>query len=353
MFKKYTFLILTGIFFLGESGKVMAECNWINQANTATYTYTPPIHLVSPSQFSYNVDTNTITGAMLAALSGVSSVSAYIIQCSSGSDTISIRGGDFSLGALTGAALSNYIRPNADVQLGMYFRSTKTSGYWQYPDPHSGGSTTYTVDEIYKMNGLSFSERSGLISWKDIIISGGYNINIYMVKSTYSVGSGTLPSGLLGTITAGSLELLNINFARTDIISSSCEVSDAPPQVPLGTSYPQRFNSPGDTQNETKFSITISCNHDAVSPTIMFDGNTSSTYPTVFVNTSGDGYAENVGVQLLKNSSVITPKTNISLGKAMSTAPTVYDFNARLYRLSGNVTLGAVDVPVTFTISYE
>lgn len=58
----------------------------------------------------------------------------------------------------------------------------------------------------------------------------------------------------------------------------------------------------------------------------------------------------------MRNGSVITPgpTTAVLLGGKVSTlAPRAFDISARLFRLNGNMTAGAVEVPVTFTIVYE
>lgn len=347
--------MLAGIALLVTSCKAIADCSWLKDSySTVTYNYSPPISLVGSSRLSYIIHQDYISGTSLAAMMGASKADDSIIQCTSGSDVVIFDNGDFPSGTLSGNSSFKFIRPNNDVHIGFNFRSSKPSDYWTYPNVTSGGQTIYTVDEIYALNGTSFAERNGLLSWSDIILRGGYNINIYAYKASEAVNSGMLPAGILGSIRAGSLTLIDIYFSGVDVTSASCEVGDYPAEVSLGTVHMQQLRNPGYVENETTFSISMACDDYNLIPAIAFEGPTDGTYNTVFRNTSGSGYAANVGVQLLRNGSIITPgiATAVSLGRVTATTMD-FDFSARLFRLNGNVTAGLVEVPVTFTIVYE
>lgn len=181
------------------------------------------------------------------------------------------------------------------------------------------------------------------------------NVQISLIKTSDAIGGGTVAAGTLFNVreTRSGFDIFYYNISSFNVIRGACEVSDYLPEVNLGKAYSQRFRNPGDTQNETEFSISLICNSSTISPTITFEGETDSIYPTVFSNSSGDGYAENVGVQLLANDSVITPGATVSLGQVSSTSVMQYGFSARLFRIGNPVTAGSIEVPVTFTISYE
>lgn len=178
---------------------------------------------------------------------------------------------------------------------------------------------------------------------------------ISLIKTTDNVVSGTVPAGTLFNVQeiGSGFNIFYYNIGAFNVTAGACEVSDYPAEVSLGSAYSQRFRNPGDTQNETDFSISLTCNNSTLSPKITFEGATHSTYPTVFRNASGEGYAENVGVQLLANNSVITPGSSVSLGQVGATSVMQYGFSARLFRTGDAVTAGSIDVPVIFTISYE
>lgn len=180
-------------------------------------------------------------------------------------------------------------------------------------------------------------------------------VTLSLIKTANIIGSGTVPAGTLFNVqeTGSGFDIFYYNISAFNVISGACEVSDYPTEVSLGSAYSQRFRNPGDTQNETEFSISLTCNSSTLSPTMTFEGATDSIYPTVFSNPSGDSYAENVGVQLLSNGSVITPGASVSLGQVGTTSVMPYGFSARLFRTGNAITAGSVDVPVTFTISYE
>ncbi|MEL0554242.1 MULTISPECIES: fimbrial protein [Enterobacteriaceae] len=353
--KRYLPPALAGIALLTLSNQALAECQWLAGKSAAAYTYSPPIGLVGSSLLSYIIHQDYISGPTLAAMTGAANVYTDIIQCTSEEDLITFEGGDFPTGELVANSQFKFIRPNNNVRVGFVFRSSKSEGYWVYPDRTTGAPTAQTLAQLYALNGTSFSERNGRLSWSEIIVKGGYNINIYAFKAGGSVNSGHLPAGLFGSIKVGLLTVLNINFSGVDVTAASCEIKDYPAEVPLGIAYKQRFPNPGDTQNETTFSISLACEDTRLLPALAFEGATDSTHKTVFSNTTGEGYAANVGVQLMRNGSVITPGalTPATLGSVTSTAAMAYDFSARLFRLNGNMTSGAVEVPVTFTITYE
>ncbi|WP_049001962.1 fimbrial protein [Enterobacter bugandensis] len=167
------------------------------------------------------------------------------------------------------------------------------------------------------------------------------------------VEGGIIPGGTLVTSTVGGTRLLTWELKSSSVATSGCEATDFPNEVSLGSAYSQQFRNPGDTQNETAFSITLTCDSTSIRPAITFDGDIDDVaYPTVFSNGDGEGYAQNVGVQLSANGSVITPGSPVSLGQSASLV-TDYAFSASLRRTGDTVTAGSVDIPVVFVLTYE
>lgn len=167
------------------------------------------------------------------------------------------------------------------------------------------------------------------------------------------VDGGIIPGGTLVTSTVGGTRLLTWQLGSSSVATSGCEATDFPAEVSLGSAYSQQFRNPGDTQNETAFKITLTCDSTSIRPAITFDGDIDGVaYPTVFSNSNGEGYAQNVGVQLSANGSVITPGSPVSLGQSASLV-TDYVFSASLRRTGDTVTAGSVDIPVVFVLTYE
>ncbi|CAH6675745.1 fimbrial protein [Pseudocitrobacter vendiensis] len=169
-----------------------------------------------------------------------------------------------------------------------------------------------------------------------------------------NVEGGIIPPGTLVTSTLGGVRVLTWQLNSASNVSvSGCEATDFPAEVSLNSAYSQQFRNPGDSQNETNFIITLTCDRTDLRPAITFKGDVDdASYPTVFSNSEGDGYAQNVGVQLSANGSVITPDSAISLGRPASFV-TEHLFSASLRRTGDTVTAGSVDIPVVFVLSYE
>lgn len=172
-----------------------------------------------------------------------------------------------------------------------------------------------------------------------------------LVKIGDVVG-GEIPGGTLVINRTGGRNALTWQLNASSVINAGCTASDYPGEVSLGSAYSSQFRSPGETQNETNFSISLTCNSTKLRPVIAFEGATDDAYPTIFSNRPGDGYAKNVGIQLQANGNVITPGSVVSLGQAGSPV-NQYVFGASLRRTGDAVTAGSIDVTVTFTISYE
>lgn len=168
------------------------------------------------------------------------------------------------------------------------------------------------------------------------------------------VEGGIIPGGTLVTNTIAGTTVFTWQLGSSNVTTSGCEATDFPAEVSLGSAYSQQFRNPGDMQNETTFSITLTCDSTSIKPAITFDGEIDDivNYPTVISNSEGEGYAQNVGVQLSANGSVITPRSPVSLGQSASLV-TDYVFSASLRRTGDTVTAGSVDVPVIFVLTYE
>lgn len=355
MKRNYSKLIIAlGIFVpLLMSKQSLAECSWFNEAfTTANITYDKDLSNIPTSESSFIIDTFHISRNDLASQNGANSAFANLVHCTSPGDFIYISGADWGVYDMPGTNEQKYfIKPNPDIGVGFYVRNSSPQNYWSYPSRLSGVDTVISVEELYAMNGTDYATRGGNLNWVEIL-QGGANLSIYSYKQSGHVGQGILPSGKLATIRAGNVPLVNLHFIGGVVQTTSCTVNTPNTQVNFGTEYIQRFKNKGDSAGETTFDINIECQSGLIKPALIFDGATDAENHTVFNNTIGPGYAAGVGVELLKESKVVIPREIISLG-TVTTAATDHAFSARLVRLDDNMTPGAIDTSVVFTLYYQ
>lgn len=144
-----------------------------------------------------------------------------------------------------------------------------------------------------------------------------------------------------------------------EVTSSSCSVATNSTVIPVAfDSYAaSSLNSltPGTTNSglQKGFSITLAGCPEGVSVAkIKLDGKTSGIVPTAFVGNSTASY---VGVVIsdAETGAVITPK-EFANGKAIIPGANTLNYLVGLTKTSANPAAeGTVDVPVTFTMSYE
>lgn len=269
-----------------------------------------------------------------SAINFNSTAGSYFLRC--GSDDILLFGN--STYGVTSYNGSEYV-------------DTGIKGFAFQVTPYGGlkslfSSFMFPPEYDFSLNGIGEFNRLSYLYMPTLTVS--------LKKISDNVNSGVVPAGTLFNLSqrGTSFIILDYNISTFNIIMSACAVSDYPAEVSLGSAYSHKFRRPGDTGNETNFNISLTCNSSSLYPVVTFEGSTDAEHPTVFTNSSGDGFARNVGVQLLRNSSIITPGRAVSLGQAAASL-NQYEFRARLFRLNGAVTAGSIDVPVTFTISYE
>ena len=330
-----------------------AECSWTSETfTTADITYDKDLSNIPASESSYIIDTFHISRNDLASLNGAASSFTDIIHCTSPGDLITISGAGWTVYPMPGAGdLSYFIKPNPNIGIGLYIRNSSSTNAWGYPMHLSGVSTTLTVEELLASSGTDYATRGGYLDWFDLL-QGGANLSIYAYKQSGHVGQGLLPSGKIATISAGNTPLVNIHFVGGEVQTATCTVNTPTSQVSFGTEYIQRFKNKGDSAGETAFNINVQCQSRLIKPALIFDGDTDVENQTVFNNSSGPGYAAGVGVQLLKDNKVVIPREVISLG-AVTTAATDHAFSARLVSLDDNMTPGAIDTSVVFTLFYQ
>lgn len=160
-------------------------------------------------------------------------------------------------------------------------------------------------------------------------------------------------------VSAAQAEDGSLNFTG-DVSSSSCSVAASSTALTVNFDGYAATSldgmAPGMTSSglQKPFSITLAGCPEGVSVAkIKLDGKTSGIVPTAFV---GNSTARYVGVVIsdAETGAVITPK-EFGNDKAISAGqPNVLNYMVGLTKTSTNAAgAGTVDVPVTFTMSYE
>lgn len=210
-----------------------------------------------------------------------------------------------------------------------YFGTDSEKTYWAGGCAHC----SYLQQVYLELIATSDSPDSGVIDLSDI----GANL------AFHKVNSGDIRETWWIDVTGSS-----------SVNTGACILNNYDNVVDFGTVSTRDLARTGPSNRIENFSISINCNYPEKTPAVTFEGTTSDVYSDVFVNsTSGYGYAENVGFEILMNGKTVTPGRPVSLGKINTVATTGYTFTARLFRLPGLLSEGSLDVPVTFTLSYE
>jgi type 1 fimbria pilin len=123
-----------------------------------------------------------------------------------------------------------------------------------------------------------------------------------------------------------------------------------PTVVTLPTVYVSAFTGTGPTTGQTPFNVQLTCSGKVNLAITLATSNPGAT--GVIAPTSGTGYAQNVGVQILDGSGSPVPfGTAIPAGTTANGAFSV-PFYARYYQTSANVSGGNVLATATYTLTY-
>ncbi|MGH8184227.1 MAG: fimbrial protein [Rhodanobacteraceae bacterium] len=158
---------------------------------------------------------------------------------------------------------------------------------------------------------------------------------------------------IFGCFPIGSNPVINFNTSAVTFKPPACTTPGV--VVVLPTVYVSSFTGPGSTAGQTPFSVQFTCSIGTKSPQVVLS--TSNLQPdttSVIEPTTGSGYAQNVGVQILDgNGNAVTLGT--SAYSAGTTANGAYNvsFYARYYQVGASVTAGQVHAVATYTLTYQ
>lgn len=325
-------VIVCGLMLPYLSNGVNAACNFLGAAHEGTIIF---------NFDDVNVPSGASVGTVVATVGGSSGQIATAVNSSGpGNGFLRCNSGDTAVWSTTYGTIE--FNGEMLIDTGIRGLAIRTS------TANTSGSNGSALGA-----GVKFPpEHSAALTSTDIS-AYHYGQRKFQLIKISEVDAGIISGGVLATSTIAGKTIIRWLLTPSRINGAGCEISDYPTEISLGSVNSQYFHSPGVTANETDFTIGLACNTTQLSPVINFEGVTNDTYPTVFSNRSFDGYAQNIGVQLMQDSKIITPGTDISLGRPMSLL-NQYKFSAQLFRVGdAKVTEGYIDVPVVFTVQYE
>ncbi|MBD8874257.1 fimbrial protein [Rhodanobacter sp. DHB23] len=211
-------------------------------------------------------------------------------------------------------------------------------------------------------------------SWQCIQYKGNGSCSTYGGTYGGSV-SETFTAQLIvtGPVTTGTLNAINLMqfnwyvygigpsegyfatlaLGSTTVKSAACSVAVDPTVVTLPAVLASAFTGTGATAGQTPFNVQLSCQTGASLSITLATANQQTGTTSVIAPTAGNGYAGNVGVQLLDGKgNPITFGTAISEG-ATSSGTMNLPFNARYYQTAPGATAGLVTATATYTLTYQ
>ena len=166
-------------------------------------------------------------------------------------------------------------------------------------------------------------------------------INTYMLASIFlgCISYTGLTYGVDGTI------------IFTGELGGECSVASHTATVNFGKISTTDFPTVGSESELHRFTIGITCTDTDTLPSLTFEGEAESAYFLAFANTGGS--AEGVAVRLTRNGTTVPPGSKIPLANVSSVdQPQTFTIGSYLRR-TGDMVKGTIEIPVTFTLSFE
>ena len=218
------------------------------------------------------------------------------------------------------------------------------------------GNFTGTVQYYGSSYPLPFHSRSSVVKYA----SSGYHpwkTKLFLTPTSAASGVVISQGDLIATVKLykapstdpntgainGKANLLSWNiYANNDVVipTGGCDVSARDVTVNL-PDYPGSAIVP----------VTVRC---AKNQNLAYylSGTTTDSQNSIFINTSSSSPAKGIGVQMIRNGSVIPANTNISLG-TVGTSPVNLGMTATYARTGGQVTAGNLQSIIGVTFVYE
>ncbi|GAB3779964.1 fimbrial protein [Dyella agri] len=242
-----------------------------------------------------------------------------------------------------------------------------------YGPPTGGDATLYPTNLSWLSFRILHPDTSNPLSSypNNASVPAGF-IGFSVASALQLVVTGPIPQGQQGstqqmTIPAGQLAQWNVDmtngtnpveiFKITNInfVIPTCTPAIDPTVVTLSAVPVTAFSGKNSTAGQQPFQVQLNC---VAGANLRITLSTTSSYSNnlgVINNTTGTGYATNVGVQILQQDGV----SPVKFGTAISEGPTQngtmsLPFFARYYQTStSNVAVGQVSATATYTLTYQ
>lgn len=321
--------LLLGLLLLAIAGRARADCDYTNQPGTVTFT--PPPTITLPDSLS--------VGAVLWTSAPIVPANYPRLTCSGNTSSGVVNqagtpaGGDNTLFPTNVPGLSyRLLHPDTTSPLHVYPNEIIAAGTYNF-------SVATALQLVV----------TGTIA-PGSVFNGGQiaQWNIDMCNGIYFLGN------CWGQRSTNAVEVFNSSSIR--FVAPTCTIAVDPTVVTLPVVITSNFNAPGSVAGQTSFNVQLNCPSTAVGANLAITLATNSpvTGATgVIANTTGSGFAKNVGVQVLDgNGNPVSFTTAIPAGTATAGSFNI-PLNARYYQTGAPVSGGNVKATATYTITYQ
>ncbi|TAM97453.1 MAG: fimbrial protein [Rhodanobacteraceae bacterium] len=325
--------LLLGLLLVAVAGRARADC-YYSSGTAATISFAPPATIaVSP---------DTAVGTVLWTSAPVAPANPLVLNCSgtNGSGIADSMGLAPVSGTLfpTGIPWLSYqvLYPDSSHILQSYPNELVTGGY----GTAIAFSTGYALQLVVTgpvTNGGTLSGQLGV--WQ----------MIYFTCAQYNNG-GNCPTPQW---VAAMHPLATFLTSGVTFVLGTCKAAVDPTVVTLPAVYASAFSGAGTTTGQTPFNVQLTCSGRVNLAITLATSNPQAGAAGVIAPTSGPGYAQNVGVQLLDGSgNPASFGTAISAGQTAN-GPFNIPFSARYYQTGANASAGKVTATATYTLTYQ
>lgn len=319
--------LLLGFLLITLAGRARADCG-ADFSQPGSVTFAPPATITLPNSLA--------VGTILWTSSPITPVNSPTLFCT-GTTNSGVQnniagqpsGGDDTLFPTNVPGLSyRLLQPDASNPLHAYPNQAIAQGFIQL-----NAATALQLVVTGSVTPGSSMSGGQLAQW---------NVNLCNFHNGACRGNQVTPSPVVVFNTSG------ITF-----LAPACTVAVDPTVVTLPTVYASAFPGTGTTTGQTPFNVQLTCSGKANLAITLAASNPQAGATGVIAPTSGSGYAQNIGVQLLDGSgNPVSFDTAISAGQTTNGAFNV-PFYARYYQTAPGATAGRVTATATYTLTYQ
>ena len=320
-------VLLLALVALALSGRAHADCS--NTNNPGTVTFSPPGGQITLSS------TGTAIGTVLWTSSQATPASYPTLTCT---------------GTTNNGIVSSYGPPTGSDATLFPTNLSWLSYRILHPDTSSPLSA-YPSNASVPTGSVAFSVASAL----QLVVTGP--IPQGQQGTTQQM---TIPAGQLAQwnvdMTSGSKPVEIFKITNISFVIPTCTAAVDPTVVTLSAVSTTAFSGRGSTAGQQPFQVQFNCVAGAnLYITLSSANGYGNTSLGVIKNTTGTGYAKNVGVQVLQQDGATPVKFGTAISEGATQNGTMsLPFYARYYQDStSNVTVGQVSATATYTLTYQ